>query len=209
MATINQLPDELLDGILRMVVCDDTCLYSYQTNPAPPSVFLVCWRFHRLAKPHLYREIFVNDDNGARVLHRNCKQNPALPPLVRNLSIMFTSPADIVADLITWCTSTKALTIALEDFMLPYIGDSQSHSDDPERTWRHLHLAVLHLPCIEELGLMIPKWGFGLNIQPPVVSAIRNFEKLRLLRLIGARVNDKTLKVPYKYVLARCTFCFR
>ncbi|KAL4802203.1 hypothetical protein BDV18DRAFT_164378 [Aspergillus unguis] len=126
-----RLPDELLSKIIEATHSEDRQFWRSQQehgfHRTCASLCLACRRLYPIAMPLLYSELVITCSparqlsTSSKLLHRSCRQNPALWPLCRRLEIDHFDdsrgndsgrPLDYIAsDLISWLTGTTSLAL--------------------------------------------------------------------------------------------------
>lgn len=133
-SSINHLPDELVDCIIGIATAPPPSRWYNRFNrgfyTTAASLARVNRRFHRMALPHLYCNLYVDcgGESGetqttmasTRRLYRTIARNPELWPLCRRLAICFPLPrhhprriqfVDMAVDFLTWFTEVRALDV--------------------------------------------------------------------------------------------------
>ncbi|KAL4737419.1 hypothetical protein BDV11DRAFT_155059 [Aspergillus similis] len=165
-AYILQLPDELLEGIL-LYACPpfDGATYSQTVKERREEQYsmlaswcLICRRLYPLVMPLLYRDLVVDcsppqvqRESVSKLLHRSCRQNPALWALCQRLTLHYFDHAAhyreglgnplyyIANDFTTWFRGVRSLTL----FQLR----------DDERAWQLLRQGLCNFRNLTELSL--------------------------------------------------------
>ncbi|KAL3429563.1 hypothetical protein BDV09DRAFT_190015 [Aspergillus tetrazonus] len=193
---ILRLPNELLESISRYAYPPERRKERYRTLA---SWCLICRRLYPLVLSHLYGDLIVScnppevqHESVSKLLHRSCRQNPALCGLCQRLTLYYHDYAAsyqeemgnplyyIANDFTTWFTGVRSLTL----FELR----------DNERVWQLLRQGLCKFRSLTELSLR-QAYRYDIDFWR-VVDMISElaYPQLRTPALYGVNIRDSSAR---------------